>query len=400
MDYQISNYYLSHGAKSRSVEKALIFESICNLKETTRKRLVLQLQLRPNNVSETVQELIDEGLITENGTTNTGQKGRHEIIICPCPDRYVAISIWVEYNILKGALIDINGKESVSEHISVPESADNEVFLSSISELIGKLVSYVKKRQLILGIGITLPGVVLQNQNKWYFNSRWPNVQSFDFEKISSMFRIPVRLYRMLDAQIEAVVNQNALLKNRSVLLIHWGYGIGGSFYNEGKVMTSTLGSTFEIGHVKSYGIHSDKLCTCKETGCLETVAALWSILPDLSREYGPLEGNERQLADKFRNLDFSVSEIVSKAIEGVSNVVDTVFRITYPDKIIIYGPFLSSDYVCKTMNSLIFEKLPKYASGNVSLELFEHDLGSMNSYGSTVCFFEEKLKEILLSEN
>lgn len=75
MDFSIAEDFKENGYPKKAVEKASIYEIIFKGEATSRKKLAHFFQIRPNNISEHVNELIDEGLIYEIHQSNIGKKG-------------------------------------------------------------------------------------------------------------------------------------------------------------------------------------------------------------------------------------------------------------------------------------------------------------------------------------
>jgi transcriptional regulator of PTS gene len=90
-----------------------------------------------------------------------------------------------------------------------------------------------------------------------------------------------------------------------SVLLIHWGYGIGSSYALNGSVIESSIGSFGEFGHW-TVDPSSMRQCHCGESGCLETIASLWSLLPELRTIYPVVPSEETAFEAFTRENDIS----------------------------------------------------------------------------------------------
>lgn len=397
MSFSTSVEFKKRGFRQKDIEKALIYETILQ-NQTTRKRLCRQLRIRPNNITESVQELMEEGLIYEDSFIKNTRQGRPEILLKPCPDKLVAVSIWVESTRLNGAILNINGDKIDSSFREIPADADNTAFLDNLYGLMNTLLIKTKSKQSIIGIGLALPGVVAAHSTKWIFNSRWPNVKNLDLSKLSIRYSLPIYICRMLDAQLVALISQETQLADQSVYLIHWGYGIGASFAINGTVLTSSMGSACEIGHVKLNNA-SSLTCRCKEKGCLETKAAGWAIIPALERQYGAFPNNEAGASKKIKELDIADNPIIKEAIKSIAGVADAMYRINYPDKMIFYGPFIFNDGTRNALANQIMQSIPEYARTSLEIQFITDDLSELSPKGSTIAFFRNKLQEMLIAK-
>ena len=252
MGYKVSDYFATHGGfRSRDIEKAKLYELILSEKETSRKKLNQRLQLRPNNVSSAIQQLLDDGLIYEDSSQKAAGRGRPEVIIKPNPERLVTIVLWVISNSLNAALIDMDGNRLWQFEEAIAQDVDNTQFMNSVIKVVNELEYCVSKKQTLIGIGIALPGIISSNGMKWIINSRWNKIVNLDFSNLSMRFKVPVRLFRLLDAMLYSLGAQNSSISDSSVLLVHWGYGIGATYSIHGEIPKSATGTITEIGHVK-----------------------------------------------------------------------------------------------------------------------------------------------------
>ena len=65
MYWSVADYFVKYGYRQKDIEKARVYELIQKHPGVTRKKLYLDMAVRPNNVSAPVQELIDSGLVYE-----------------------------------------------------------------------------------------------------------------------------------------------------------------------------------------------------------------------------------------------------------------------------------------------------------------------------------------------
>ena len=76
MYWSVADYFVKYGYRQKDIEKARVYELIQKHPGVTRKKLYLDMAVRPNNVSAPVQELIDSGLVYEE------QQKRHHLPVC------------------------------------------------------------------------------------------------------------------------------------------------------------------------------------------------------------------------------------------------------------------------------------------------------------------------------
>jgi transcriptional regulator of PTS gene len=319
-------------------------------------------------------------------------------MIKPNPERLVTIVLWVISSSLNAALIDMEGNRLWQFEEFIPQDADNTQFMNAVIKMVTELQYCVSKKQSLIGIGISLPGGISSNGMKWNMNSRWNRIVNLDFSNLSTRFKVPVRLFRLLDSQLHALNAQNSSLSDSSVLLVHWGYGIGATFSVHGEIPKSATGSITEIGHMKVDRSPDARICSCGDMGCLETVSSVRALKPEIERIVGfGISEDEEELGSVLENCNLSTSDAIINAIESISNVLDNTYRILFSDKIIVYGPFLKNPWVVRTFVESLRRKIPDYARSSVDIEIMMDNLDSLVATGCTYGFFRSKLQEMLV---
>ena len=394
MLFSTAGYFRKRRYRQKDIEKAMVFEAIVDSPYITRKKLHTDLKLRPNNVTNVVQELVEEGMVLEH-VASSSKKGRPEIPLSANENKLICLAFWVVSHELIGARVNMKGENSHHKSLILEPNACNEDFKNGLMGLIESLRAEIPRDNNLLGIGLSLPGIINRNEKKWYFNSRWPNVKDFSFQSIEDRLQIPVLVEQIIDAELVAMISKTKKRDMKDSLLVHWGYGIGASFSHKGKIINSSTGSFCELGHLKITGDQGG-LCTCGEIGCLETVSSIRVLLPRIREEYGPLPDNERQLASSVEFIDFSKDQTVFVAVKNMADAVNTAYRILFPDLIIIYGPLVTNLGIRKLFQELLEEQIPIYARNKLIIEFIESDTSSNSSWGSTIEFFKGSLRELL----
>jgi len=375
-------------------EKALIFQSICTERETTRKRIAENLKLRPTTVSAVTQELIEDSLIEETTNRSAGKPGRPELKLIPNNNRLTAISIFVEGKKLKGKLVNM-GEEILAENeYSLENDVENEEVERTIFRLTEELKKANPQDSKLLGAGVSLVGTVDSKEKRWITCARWNRIKNLDFKRIEEKSGLKITIRRALDTELEYQLIKFPEYRKENILLFHWGYGIGSAFAFHGKVLTSSIGRFAEIGHTRVPGA-DDRPCLCGSRGCLETVAAMWALLPELKEMHGIETDDERSFADILETESIARSKVIKKAISHVSIGLTNIFRILYPDHILLIGPFTENQVIFERLILTFDATLPGYMKGAVGFSTIRGGFkGSI--YGNVYTLFLDKLKELL----
>lgn len=377
-------------------EKASVFQYICSQPSPTRKKTAADLKIRPTTVSKSVQELIKDTLVYEGEAINPGKQGRPEICLYPNLDRYSAIAIYVVSLKIKGALINLGEDILTEKTITLTAGADNRVLTREISSLIHHLDLKKPAGSKILGAGISLPGTVNLPTRTWISSARWPSLRNLSFETIEDKSGYKLSVHKYLDTELEFLLIKNPDYRQGGTILFHWGYGIGSAYANMGRILRSTLGRFGEIGHWKMDDPFPRK-CTCGLTGCLETKAALWALLPEIRKTYPHTPEDENEFRDFFQESDLELSPLMERAIESIILALTNLYKIFFPDRILIISPFTHCKSILTRLKEGLLNNIPDFARETFSLvNLNEGFQGGI--YGSTYPLFRNMLRNALIA--
>jgi transcriptional regulator of PTS gene len=392
----IENIHRISKYRIKDREKASIFQYICSQPSPTRKKTAAYLKIRPTTVSKSVQELIQDNLVYEGEVKNPGKQGRPEISLRPNLDRYTAIAIYVVSLEIKGALINLGEDILAEKTITLTAGADNRVLTREISSLIHHLDEKKPAGSEMLGTGASLPGSVNLPTSTWISSCRWPLLRNLSFDAIEEKSGHKLSVHRFLDTELEFLLIKNPDYRQGGTILFHWGYGIGSAYANMGSVLRSTLGRFGEIGHWKVDDPFPRK-CTCGLTGCLETKAALWALLPEIRKTYPDTPEDENEFRDFFHESGLEQLPLMEKAIESIIPALTNLYKIFFPDRILIISPFTSSKSILARLKEGLLNNIPNFARETVSLvNLDEGFQGEI--YASTYSLFHNALRNALIA--
>lgn len=381
----------NHRVKDK--EKARIFKYICAGDISTRKSVTADLGLRPITVSKIVKELIEDGLVVEGERIARSGKGRPEVELFPDFLKLTAVSFTVVSREVRGFLLNLNGEILESISASIPGDAGNGEIAAEIGKLADTLTASVPKGSGLAGIGASLPGTVNLNEGIWISSSRWPEMGNLSLSKVLSEYGVPLFLYRSLDPELEYLLFRNSEYRKGGTLLFHWGYGIGSAYSYGGQVLTSSLGRFGEVGHWQVEP-DSGKRCSCGSYGCLETEAALWAILPEMRKVYPDAPEDEAGFTAFIRTLDITSMDVMKKALGYVTGSLGNLYKIFYPDRIILIGPFTGNPYILKKLKDAFTLHIPEYARPSIDFKVVTENNGAV--LGNVYHLFRKALKPLL----
>jgi transcriptional regulator of PTS gene len=331
-----------------------IFMEICKPKKVTRKQLAEDFNLRPGTVSALALQLINRGLVKESRPSPPYQKGRPEILLRPVVSHLGVIVFYVVSQSLHASLVDFGGNILCTKIEEIKDTQFEKVGGERFSELLLRMIDDIRTEAPgnteIVGVSFSLPGVVDEMNKCWVYSlSRWKQASNMNFSEISKITGLRVILNKNINCELRARIARLKEKADKSILLIHWGHGIGASCSLNGNILTSDIGGFGEVGH--SY-VHCDQQvrCRCGLNNCLETQAALWALWPEIQLQYPNAPYDEwgfENFLNKTPNFDVN---ILKTAIQKMAVTIRNLSLILAPQHVTLTGPF--------TQNHAIFERL------------------------------------------
>lgn len=384
--HENSNY------RVKDKEKALVFNTLWLEEAYSRKTIAEKLGFRPITVSIIIRELLEDDLIYEVSKRDNPQKGRKERRLSINFTRFTAISIGVVSREISGTLVDLGGNIIETKSVFMPEESDNTVLISTINEILTLLRDKIPGASEFTGVSLSLTGTVNTREKIWVSSSRWPNMKNLALDNLVVYPASMVVLNRFMDPELKFLLSTEKTGKTRNALLFHWGYGIGSAAAVNGTVLTSSAGRFGEIGHWKTAPA-SRKKCRCGSMGCLETEAALWSILPEIKKDYPEAPEDEREFSEFFTENRLENLPVVQKALKAASISLANLCKIFYPDKIFLKGPFFRSETLLENLKFFFYREVPEYNSNE---DLFEVISAGGSVEGSVYPLFRTVLRPLM----
>jgi len=308
-------------------------------KATNRGEIGRQLGMRSTTVSELVGQLVTREVLLENTARGRG-KGRPAAVLSFNPLRLGAVFITVIDQTLVASAVDLELRVLGQVSVAPPQDADNAAMAAAIQQLVRDTVESFPPQVEHCAVVCSMSGLLDAGRKTWCVTARWPEVRNLDLGAALDGFGCPVWLIRNLDAELAGVRLQENHGAEETALLLHWGHGIGAAYSAGGNVVNLAKGRFCEIGH---WGLGNGRglRCSCGNTDCLETVAALWSIRPELSRDIPGLPTREHGIGKHLRQMDLAESPVLQRALAEMLRVTANLCRLLFPDRVILTGPFV-----------------------------------------------------------
>lgn len=332
-------------------DRALVYRIVAEGRAQSRPEIGLLSGLRSSTVSRAVGELLASRLLAETAGGGRG-RGRPAGVLIANPRTIGCSVIHIVSQSLAGALIDLKGDVILRKTRPVPGDADNAVMGEAMREVAAMLRGAMPHGMVHAGTAVSLSGLIDLQQSRWLMASRWPAMRDLDIETLLGPAAAPVRIGRNLDAELRARVAREPDRFASGTLLLHWGWGIGLAHAVDGEPLSPAGGPFGEIGHWR-FSVLEGRRCGCGNTACLETGAALWSLLPVLRRTWPQLGEDEEGLADALADCDLLGVPDVEAAAVILARALANACRLLFPRRILVSGPLVANAALFARLDTL-----------------------------------------------
>lgn len=251
----------------------LVLKTIYRSEGISRAEIARATNLTRPTVSALVQELLEEGLVTEQGMAPSSG-GKPGILLTLAPDASYILAVDLGGDDVRAALCDLRG-EIQSEATRLRTRATGADALGLLYDVVGELIALSPRP--VLGIGIGTPGLVDVEQGvvRHAVNLRWRELPLA--ELLTARFDLPV--YVANDSHISALAEYTlaAPVDSPNLIGVKLDQGIGAGVVLNGQLIYGDGFGAGEVGHVVVVADGAE--CTCGNRGCLETVASSRAIL-------------------------------------------------------------------------------------------------------------------------
>ena len=380
------------GKRVKDLIKEKIFTLILESNGISQKQIHHSFRIRPVDLSLAIKELEADGLILRSSVQEKRVRGRPEVFFVADSRRIVSFALYVESWNIHGVVLDMHGNDIYGCRQAIAGDASPETLFRAQLDLVSQLRSATPKTSEIAGIGISLPGNVDTRHCIWRECQRWPSVRDMDYADFGRETALPVDIYRDLDAQLMFEKENNPVLRDELVVLLHWGIGLGISFACRGQIIQSNHGRFGTLGFMYS-SIDESQNNNGIDYECITSLRAL---IQPLRAKYPGLPLDETAVAEIAKEDSFLDLSAFSKAVDYVALALRNLCTVFYPDCILLMSPFAVNRHIVARLVEA-FHSLKLMDDNRIQIPILPIGNGySGCATGSTKQLFEKCLQKYL----
>lgn len=344
---------------------ARVLELIAGGQATSRAELSERLGAAASTVSLTVQQLLAQGLVAEEGTqASTGGRPRKVLRLGGADGFALAADLGGAH--ARVGVVHSGG--TLTDVSTVPFSmADGpERGLESLSRTLQELTERHGDGTL-RGVGVSLPGPVDVTAGAVLLPSRMPGWTAF-----------PVRSWLEERFGVFAAVDNDAnlmALGEHSVrppgaeqsITVKAGTAIGVGIIAGGQLYRGATGAAGDITHVR-LPAGGDTPCSCGNTGCLETVASGAALVRQL-REHGVPVDSTADVVRLAQLADPAATRAVRRAGHLLGEVLSANVNFFNPDAVYLGGILSTLEPFVAAVRSQLYEGCHPLATEHLVIE-------------------------------
>ena len=335
------------GTDKKTITRSRILNYVINNQVTSKVEVSKNLNLSMPTVLSNVNDLIAKGIIIETGEyESTGGRKAKSIGINPSY-RY-SVGIVITANHVGIVLVNLKYEIVKFRRVRMKFSPDAS-YCQDLSVLTSEFLKDTEYQDRILGIGISIPGIISQKDHL-LIKSHALQLENYSLSFLEQAFDLPV--YFENDANAAMMAEDMNRYKNAIYLSLN--NTLGGAFCIGGKLFQGENQKAGEFGHMIL--VPGGRKCYCGKKGCADAYCAA-SALTD---EINSLETFMEQLKSGDEAVEEKWSEYLDMLAVLISNL-----RMAYDMDIILGGEV--GGYLAEHMLPL-GEKVMEYNG-------FDHDI-------------------------
>lgn len=250
----------------QELNRSIILDTIRESGPISRIEIAKRNNLSPTTVTSAVNELIQEGLVSEQGT-GISNGGRKPILLQFSPDNHFLIGISISNSLITIAEMNLEAKIKRKEvHSTQGRSGDQVV--EQLLKIIEKFLVNGNNLDLCVGISFITQGIVDTVNGVIRYNPKLKIKNIPLKEMVEKRFNVKVWVDNDTNAYILAEKSFGSFNKYDNMLYITIGEGLGAGIVVNGSIYRGHNGGSGEFGHTS---INREGLrCECGNIGCLE----------------------------------------------------------------------------------------------------------------------------------
>ncbi len=256
------------------INRRLLLQLIRQNHTISRAELVKLTGLAAPTVSRIVDRLVNEEQLVKYSGVGHSNGGRPPVILEFNGSGKYVLGIDLGATKIRGVLADLDAEIVMEVQVPTGKEEGYDVVIDNLVEVVNRLLA---RRGLdsanVIGLGVGVAGLLDKEKQLVKFSPDfgWQNVS---FKKdLEARVSIPVFIDNSTRLMALGEKGYGAGKEQENFIVVNVGYGIAAGIVVDGKLVDGGGGFSGEFGHM-TIDPHSNLVCDCGRTGCLEALAS------------------------------------------------------------------------------------------------------------------------------
>lgn len=321
--------------RSREHNRRVVLDLVRSHGQLGRKQLADMTQLTTQAVTNIIDELVQENLLTDLGRLRAG-RGKPPLQFAINPDGAITIGFEVAVGRLTTTVLDLGGNLREAGSVPLSDMAP-QALIRNLAERVTDLRGRYRTR--LTGVGVVMPGPFGIDGLSGVGPTTLPGWQGVDpAQMLETLIGVPVSIDNDANAAAvgESLFGVGQQLS--SFCMVYFGAGLGLGIIHDNLPLRGAFGNAGEIGHIVV--APGGRRCACGQSGCLERYASLDALCERLGRtpDFRELEALAESDPPVLEEWLADAAAHLSPMILILENILDPqtiVFGGALPDAII-----------------------------------------------------------------
>lgn len=308
----------------KKINRNNIYRIVLAKENTSKQEIAYQLNISIPTVSQNLNELIEEGLVKENGSfQSTG--GRKAKIISSNPAARVALGLDITPNHVNLVMVDLASKVLKSQRYRL-SFQQGRGYYAAVEKLLQDMIKSSRiSEEHILGVGVSLPAIIGADGKRVIYAPLFDDLTGL-YDELAGYIKYPYHFMNDANAGGFAELYNNH--SGRDVLYLSLSNSVGGAVFVNGNLYYGEDMRSGEFGHMTL--VPEGRRCYCGNYGCVDTYCSA-SLLSNLT------DGNLALFFEKLEQGDIACREAWEEYLRYLVIVINNL-HVSFDCEVLLGG--------------------------------------------------------------
>lgn len=316
-----------------------IFHRIRVEPNISQRDIVAKTGIDKSVVSSIITSFSDLGLVVRTPIASGNRPGRPVEGLTISPDSALTVGVQIDADSIAYLVTALDGIPLASTIRSF--DGDLSTVVQTVADGVRDIVDACDRKGRILGIGISLPGLVTEEGVLLHAPVLgWRDVPVR--EMFSAVFDAPV--YAGNDGTAAAMAEHmfGDCVDVEDFIYLFSGSGVGGALFLNGDIYRGASGLAGELGHIKV--VPQGRYCSCGASGCLSPYLSEPALAEEIRRLSGSAPSSFSQIIERAAAGDQVVLSVLETAGEMLGYAISSLINIFNPPLICLGGDMAKAE--------------------------------------------------------